>query len=147
MKKVMLFALAFLAIAQFAFAQRGGGEGRRGGSPEEMANRQTARMAEELDLSEAQVEKIKELNLLYAKKMRELRANAGDDRTGMREKMGALFQEKETELKKYLTTEQFEKYKKLEAERRARRRGGPGGMRGNPEENRPEKGNAGDQNG
>ena len=128
-------------------AQRPDGEGRQGRrgqfnrniEPEKMAERQTARMAEQLDLSESQQEDVYDLNLVYAGKQKALFAKREEmDRMAMRNQMDMLNYKKDKELKKLLNKEQFKKYKKLRAEQMEKRRqrfggggaGGPGGPGG-----------------
>lgn len=123
----LIFAVLTLLTLQ---AQRPGGS-RGGGSPEERAAAMTERMSTELDLSAAQSEKIKGVNLEFAQKMQEKRAaaRASGDRESMRELMKVMREEQAVALKKYLTTEQIEKWDKIQAERP--NRGAPGRKRGN----------------
>lgn len=120
--KSFSLALIFIFSVSFAQAQRGNFDK----TPEERAELQTAKMTESLALSDAQVEKIKAVNLEYAKKRSEARKNADGDWASIRESMRTNRQAQKTALKKYLTTEQAEKWDKLEAERRQNR-----GKRGN----------------
>lgn len=117
----LIFACLTIFTIQ-AQSPRGEGGG-RGGDPTERANRQSEKMIEDLDLSTAQGEKIKAVNLEFAAKMKTMRAEvmeSGAGREGMREKMMTLRTEQKTALKKYLTAEQAEKWEKIEAERPAR---------------------------
>lgn len=127
-----LFAILILFITvSSSFAQRGGG--RWNADPKEMAEKQTTQMTDSLALSEAQTEKIAEVNLLYANKLdemrKEFRENPDADRSTMRTQVGTLMSEKNEELKKYLTAEQFEKWEKIEAQRAERRKGQRGERR------------------
>lgn len=133
MKKIILLSFAFVFTFNLLQAQRGG----RGGTLEERAEQRTERLTQDLSLSDAQAEKVKEVYLKYGKKFSEARQNADGDWSAVRETMTALRVEQNEELKKYLTAEQFEKYEKLEAERRAQRgeRGRRGGERGKKPEN------------
>lgn len=120
--KELFVTLAFICLTILAVqAQPPRGEGgRRGGDPAERANRQSERMIKSLDLSAAQGEKIKSVNLEYAEKMQTIRTQArkeDTDREEMREKMKALRVEQKTALKKYLTAEQLEKWEQLQKER------------------------------
>lgn len=123
--KKIFFTLVFACLTILTIqAQPARGEGgRRGGDPTERANRQSEKMIEDLDLSTAQGEKIKAVNLEYAEKMQTMRTEARESdagREGMREKMKALFADQQKALKKYLTAEQAEKWEKIQADRPAR---------------------------
>ncbi len=134
LKKSSLFLILSILCLNQAEAQRG----RRNMDPEQLAERQTAMMKDSLVLSEAQVEKIAAVNLLYANKMDEerkkMRNNNEGDREAMRSEMRTLMQnlrmEQKAELKKYLTAEQFEKWEKIEAAQRDRRRSRGEGRKG-----------------
>lgn len=132
-----LFLLVFaLIIASFSSleAQRGG----RGGSPEERAERQTKMMTDSLTLSTAQVKKVTEINLKYAKLTAETRRAAREnmdpdgDREAQRASMREMFQkikaEQKDELKVILTSDQMAKFEKIEANRNSKR--GERGKRG-----------------
>lgn len=115
-----ILALTFLLCAAFlnAEAQRGDWNS----DPEQRAEQQTARMKEQLSLSDKQAEKVKAINLKYANKMKETRdANTGDDWQAMRETIMKLRQEQDEELKGVLTTEQFENWQKIREEQRQQR--------------------------
>lgn len=94
-------------------------------NPAKMAERQTTMLTDSLALSEAQQQKVAEVNLLYANKMAEARTkareNQGADRASIRSTMQALRSEQKAELKKYLTSEQFEKMEAIETNRQAKR--------------------------
>ena len=123
-KKIILsFVLALLAFSTIQ-AQRPEG-GRRGGDPKERANQQTDRMIESLDLSAAQGEKIRALNLEYADKMVVARKEAMEsgDRASMRTTMQTIRKEQNEKMKKYLTAEQVTKWEEILAERQDRPRG------------------------
>ena len=64
-----------------------------------------------------------------AKKTQETRQNAGDDRSGMRDKMKTIREERLTKLKEVLTKEQYDKFIAQEEEMRNNRgqRKGQGG--------------------
>ena len=117
-------------------AQPPGGRDGRKMDPKERANQQSDRMIKELDLSTAQGEKIKALNLEYAEKTQAAReeARAAGDRASMRETMKALRTEQNEKLKKYMTAEQVEKWEKILAERpNSRNRKGKGNRKSKEE--------------
>lgn len=99
------------------------------GDPAERAERQTLLMQEKLSLSGKQLEKVRDINDRYAVKQADAWKLAAGDREAVREAMVALREEKNGELKKVLTTEQFQQYEALEQEMRNQRGQGrrPGG--------------------
>jgi protein CpxP len=129
MKKTLFFAgfsiLLFFFISP-SFAQQGGGD-RRNMDPKEMAERQTNQMKESLKLSAEQIPKVEALNLQYAEKIKVARDEAGDDRESMRSTMMEMMKEKDVEMKKILTAEQWTKF---EADRKERMQNRGRGRRG-----------------
>ena len=132
LKFFALTALLILSSVQLE-AQRGG----RDMNPEARAEAQTKQMTEDLALSEAQTAKVSEVNLKYAQKMTKAREDADGDWSSMREVMTKMREEQMTELKTYLSEEQFATYEKLQAERRSK--GQRGGDRPNPENRKGKK--------
>ncbi|MFT5167993.1 MAG: hypothetical protein ACI8P3_003232 [Saprospiraceae bacterium] len=134
--KIILMLIVFMATLTIAPAQR---DGSWNSSPEETAAKQTTMMADSLSLSDAQKEKVAEVNLLYANKMSaartEARKNSDGDWEAMRETMRATMTtirtEQKTALQKYLTSEQAEKWEKIETAQQAKRRGKGGKGRKN----------------
>ncbi|MFK7984172.1 MAG: DUF4890 domain-containing protein [Saprospiraceae bacterium] len=112
-----IFVFALLTINALQ-AQRPDGGG-RGGDPKERANQQTDRMIEALDLSAAQGEKIRALNVAFADKMLVARKEAREsgDREAMRATIQTMRKEQNEKMKKYLTAEQVTKWEKILAER------------------------------
>ena len=100
-----------------------GRRGERGGTIEERVAAQTERMTDALELSTAQGEKIKAVNLKYAEKMAAIRKEVREsgDWESMREIMPTIREQQNEEIKKYLTAEQSEKWTTLQKEREARR--------------------------
>jgi len=121
MKKLILSLIAILTITLTMEAQRQ----QRGnmGTPEEMAKKQTERMKEDLSLNEDQITKVSAINLKYNKKFKEMRKNASGDRTAMREAMMTVRKERNAEMKKVLTEEQYEKMLAKEKEMMKQRKG------------------------
>ena len=129
MKKFIIYSvpvLLMLILNINSFAQQGSG-GRRGNmDPKEMAERQTTMMKDSLGLTDKQLPKVEALNLEYADKFVAARNEADGDRDAMRSTMMAINKEKDVELKKILTADQWTKLEALRKEARAngqRRRG------------------------
>ncbi len=77
-------------------------------SPEERARFQTEWMKQNLSLSEDQLVQIEPLNLKYAQKMEEVKASSR--KIGKLKKAKAIMDEKDGQLKKILTKDQFNVY-------------------------------------
>ena len=118
-----------LASANLAAAQETNAPARnaRRFSPEQ----QLERLTTELNLTDAQKPKVKEVLENGTKKRQELRGVAQDER---REKMRTLMEDQNKKLKEILTPDQYEKYQKL-MERRRPRGGGAGGSQKNSNSN------------
>ena len=121
----MKITLRILALASLFFIGFTSVQAQRGdwnADPEKRAEQQTATMKEKLSLSGKQAEKVKEINLKYANKMKEAReSNTEGDWTAMRESITKLRQEQDNEFKNVLTTEQFDTWTKFQEEQRSQR--------------------------
>ncbi|MCF8362850.1 MAG: DUF4890 domain-containing protein [Prolixibacteraceae bacterium] len=139
MKKTLITMITFLLISATSFAQQPNRQGRPI-TPEERTKRQTEQMAEDLNLNEEQIQKVKTLNEKYGEKRAEfIKKTQKETREQVREKADSLRKAKYAELKEILTEEQFTKHQKLQEERMQRFRQ----MR----ENRPGNGNASERRG
>ena len=122
---ITITLLLVLVSSNILSAQSGerGRRGERGGTIEERVAEQTQRMITSLDLSTAQGEKIKAVNLKYAENMAKIRKEVQEsgDRESMREIMPALRAQQNEEINKYLTSEQSEKWITLQKEREEKR--------------------------
>ena len=123
MKKFGLFLMIILFATVVVSAQPGG----RQGTPEDMAKRQTEQMGEYVKMPRDLQKKVYDLNLKYAKKSAEMFQGGGNfrdmsdaDRQKMREKREAMNKEKDTEMKKILSADQFKAYEKYQEEARQR---------------------------
>ena len=116
LKTGLIAALAIgglVALTNVASAQDANKEGKKGRyqTPEQRLEALT----KELNLTDAQKPKVKAVLEDGAKKREEIR-NA--DPSERREKARALIEEQNKKLKEILTPEQYEKFRKLESERR-----------------------------
>ena len=115
MKKIkMMLIVAMLLVSTQIFAQNGNRD------PQQMAQRQTERMTERLSLTADQTAKVLEINKKLAEKMQAAR-NSGeltpDNRRAFRKKQG---EERDVELKKVLTEEQWTKWEAMKKEQEDR---------------------------
>ncbi len=115
-----------MIFSEESWAQRGpgGGQGRMQMSAADLAEKQTKWMSDILDLSERQLQKVKEINMKYAEKMMNERQSAVGNREAMRSLMMKLTKEKDEELKKVLTDDQLALLQKKRREAMQNRKGG-----------------------
>ena len=119
MKSLLFGLITILALGLSSSVMAQGKKG--GGSPDEMAKRQTEQMKKHLTLDDAQTATISEINLKYAKKRTEVRKESSGDRTGMRAAMQKINNERNTEFKEILSEEQYQKFLKKEEEMKQKR--------------------------
>ena len=118
MKLKSLFFVGMLLA--FAINMQAQGKGRTKMDANQRAEQQTAKMAEQLDLSDAQTARVKDINAKYAKKIQEVRS-ATTDRNQMGEKVSALRKAQNEELRAVLTDQQAEKWSLIQEKKEARR--------------------------
>lgn len=125
MKKIGLILILLVTVVLTGIAQPGG-QGMRNMSPEDRAKRETERIGEYVKYTAGQDAKVTALNLKYIQKQSENRPsgdfrNMSDaDRDAWRKKMEAIDTEKNGEMKKLLTADQYKQYEaylKARAER------------------------------
>jgi Ni/Co efflux regulator RcnB len=116
--------LLFILLSMFMGITMANAQPRRGNmSAEDIAKRQTTQTTEALNLDKATSEKLYQINLKYAEKMKEAFADRSSDRESMRDEMMSIRDQKNKELKQLFTKEQFEKYQKHQQEMMEQRRG------------------------
>jgi Spy/CpxP family protein refolding chaperone len=123
-KKTLFIGLMIFAFTSVVMAQK-----EQSQSTEERVKQQTEQMVKDLNLTEDQIPTVEKINQKYAEKMETVRDQNQGNRENMRSEMRQLFEDRDAELKKVLTNEQFEIYKKKQEERRAQRRNKRGGGR------------------
>jgi periplasmic protein CpxP/Spy len=100
------------------------------GTPQERADRLTATMKEELNLTAEQATKVQEINLNRFTEMQEMRqkAQASAERGAMREQMGAVREKYGHQMKAVLTQDQYARFEANQERSgpRAGQRPGPG---------------------
>lgn len=122
-----LFFLAALLASGLSFAQSHGPQGPHKGrkqakmenlSPEERADKMTAKMKKELNLSDDQEIKAKQANLEFAQQQEALRLKS----EAIREERKSLMEAHKTKMKDILTPEQQQKAEQLMKERQEKRK-------------------------
>jgi Spy/CpxP family protein refolding chaperone len=116
MKKLLIICGLLFSVITFANAQDG--QGRRGGTPEERAKRQTETLAEKLKLSDDQKAKVSAIYLEQGAKMRKLRDSLGDDRTAWRGVMLKANEQAEAKITAVLNDDQKKAFAIWVAERK-----------------------------
>ena len=117
MKQAIILFLGLMLATNLSLAQRGEFMER---PPEERAEIQTKIMKYALALSDSsRIDNVHGINLKYASKMEKLTDSDGNRRAKFR-KMRSLSEEKDNELKKALTSEQYEEYLVLKEQWRER---------------------------
>ena len=106
MKKLLIICGLLFSVVTFANAQDGQGQGRRGGTPEERAKRQTEMLSEKLTLTADQKAKVQAIYLEQGPRMRKLRDSLGDDRTAFRAAMVKANEQNEAKIAAVLTDDQ-----------------------------------------
>lgn len=121
MKQSYLTVLTIIMVSIFYMTCAGEQERQerqRRMDPEQM----TKTLTEELNLSDEQAARIKEILIDSQEKMREIRDNAQGDRSAMRESMRQLRDETDDRIMAELDENQKEKFRELQEERRRERR-------------------------
>ncbi|HMI00914.1 MAG TPA: hypothetical protein VK541_00450 [Pedobacter sp.] len=116
MKKLLMICGLLFSVITFANAQDG--QGRRGGTPEERAKRQTETLAEKLKLSDDQKAKVSAIYLEQGAKMRKLRDSLGDDRTAWRGVMVKANEQADAKITAVLNDDQKKAFATWVAERK-----------------------------
>jgi len=119
MKKLLMICGLLFSVITFANAQDGQGQGgRRGGTPEERAKRQTEMLAEKLKLSDDQKAKVNAIYLEQGAAMRKMRDSLGNDREAWRGAMVKANAANEAKITAVLTDDQKKAFKAWTEERR-----------------------------
>ncbi|MDR2027219.1 MAG: hypothetical protein LBQ01_06655 [Prevotellaceae bacterium] len=123
--KVKLFVLSLMCLfSGIIYAQEEGQRSQRRQrlTTEERVKAQTDRMKKDFELTGAQYDSVKVINLKYAKKAEELFKNNQEDFAKNREEFQKNQEEQNKELKAVLTEAQYKKYEEQLKTRRERGR-------------------------
>lgn len=85
---------------------------------EKRVDRQVERIKKSLSLTKDQSKSLKQIILQSSRQMSELRKSMVDDRQGMRQRMEAINEERDFQIKDILTAQQWEQYQNLRKEMR-----------------------------
>ena len=120
MKKVIGLCLVILISSVSVFAQDGKRRTKKGGDPAQRCEKMIA----DLKLNEKQAVDFRKVEAEFRDKMKAERKQADSDRRKMREKMITMRNERDAEMKKILTEDQYKQY--LEKQRSQSPRKGHG---------------------
>jgi Spy/CpxP family protein refolding chaperone len=129
MKKLLIICGLLFSVITFAQAQQGQG-GRRGGTPEERAKRNTEMLTKKLSLTADQQTKVSAIYLEQAEAMKKLREDGAGDRDAMRAAMVKSNEESDTKINALLNDDQKKAYTTWKEERKEamkKRQDGNGG--------------------
>lgn len=112
MKKVIGLFLVILISSTTAFAQSGNRQGRKGDP-----SKRSEKIIEELKLDDKQAADFRKVEADFREQMKKEREAVKEDREKMREKMAVMRTEKDAQIKKILTDEQYNQY--LERQKKA----------------------------
>ncbi|MGY4384568.1 protein CpxP [Pedobacter sp. UYP24] len=121
MKKLLIICGLLFSVVTFANAQdaqKSGGRGQGGGTPEERAKRNVAMVAEKLKLTDDQKTKVTAIYLEQNAKMRKLRDSLGDDRDAFRAVMVKQNEDTNSKIEVLLTDDQKKLFTALKEERK-----------------------------
>lgn len=117
MKRLMIALALFLGVQAVSNAQevhdRKGQH--RNMTPEQRAEKQTERMQQDLQLTDAQKKAVYELNLQSAKEMKAARTEGAE---ANKEKFKAMHEQRDARLNAILSADQLKKYETIKAERK-----------------------------
>ncbi len=122
-----LITVAFFAFSTSqAIAQQGGN---RNIKPEDRARQMTDRIKADVQLTDAQYEKVYALNLKQVEEMQEARKNAAAQQGDRREAFRTMQKNREDELAKILSAKQMQQYQEAQQKNaeKAKERRGKGG--------------------
>lgn len=116
MKKIIALCLVILATSVSAFAFNGKLQDKKQNS-----SKRIEQLAKDLKLDEKQTKEFQKILVDSMNKLKKENESAGNDREKKRSNMKALITERDEQLKKVLTEEQYKQYKEKEKELKQRR--------------------------
>ena len=121
MKKVIGLFLVILISTATVFAQGGDRHGKKGDP-----SKRSEKMIEELKLDDKQAAEYRKVEADFLEQMKKERESVKEDREKMREKMTAMRTEKDAQIKKILTDEQYKQYQEKQKKADSPRKKGHG---------------------
>ena len=106
MKKVIGLCLVLLISSVSVFAQSGKRGAKKGGDPAQRCEKMIA----DLKLDEKQAVDFRKVETEFREKMKAERKQTESDRQKMREKMNTMRNDRDAQIKKILTEEQYKQY-------------------------------------
>ncbi len=134
MKKVVGLFLVILVSTVSVFANNNGKHqrGERGGDP----SKRYEKIVADLNLNEKQAADFQKIESDYRTKVKAERDKANTDRKKVREQMNTLRTQKDSDIKKLLTEEQYQKYQQF-TQKKQNRQGKPGKSGRNAKQGKP----------
>ena len=121
MKKVIGLFLVILISTATVFAQGGNRQGKEGDP-----SKRSEKMIEDLKLDDKQAAEFRKVEADFREQMKKERESVKEDREKMREKMIAMRTEKDAQIKKILTDEQYKQYQENQTKADSSRKKGQG---------------------
>lgn len=118
MKKIIALCLLIVATSVSAFAFNSKPQDKK---PDPA--KRFEQLVKELKLDEKQTKEFKKINDDFIAKLKKERESTSSDREKKRENMKAMTDERDKQIKKVLTEEQYKQYKDKEQKQRERRQG------------------------
>ena len=118
MKKVIGLFLVILISTVTVFAQNGNRKGKKGDP-----SQRSEKMISELKLDDKQAAEFRKVEADFREQMKKERDAVKEDRQKMREKMVAMRTEKNAQMKKILTDEQYKLYQEKQKANSPRKKG------------------------
>ena len=110
MKKVIGLCLVVLVCSVSLFAQDGKRGAKRGGDPAQRCEKMIA----DLKLDEKQAADFRKVETEFKEKMKAEREKTDADRQKMREEMTSMRNDRDAQIKKILTEEQYKQYQEMQ---------------------------------
>ena len=124
MKKVLVICIVALIASVSAFANSDAPQRGNRGDRNMDSQKRIEKMCKDLNLNEEQTKQFQQINKDFMEKMKKQREAADTDRQKHREAMQAMQTERNAQIKKILTDEQYKKYTEMQKNMRKNMRKG-----------------------
>lgn len=124
MKKVLVICIVALIASVSAFAGSDAPQRGNRGNGDKDSQKRIEKMCKDLNLNEEQTKQFQQVNKDFMEKMKAQREASDTDRQKRREAMQAMQTERNAQIKKILTDEQYKKYTEMQKNMRKNMRKG-----------------------